>query len=96
MTGTNESPARRLGRAHDVLWRRTAGSVVIRHLDGRGVVLSGTGPMVWDALDRPRTIEEMAVTLADVFDRPANDIASDLVETLAAMRSSGMVIEVEA
>jgi len=96
VTGATESPARSLGRAHDVLWRRTAGSVVIRHLDGRGVVLTGTGPMVWDALDQPRTILEVAATLAAAFDRPANEIAADLVETIAALRSSGMVIEVEA
>lgn len=83
--------APRFVRSDRVLWRRTAHVVITRRLDGETLTLTGTGPALWDALDRPRTLDELSRLLADGFGVSPGRVAEDIEPVLSRLEADGVV-----
>jgi hypothetical protein len=76
-----------------VLFRRLPDSIVLLAVDGDGppTVLEGTGEELWDLLDRPRTLGELAGELADRHRADPEVVANDLRAALDDLRDRGLV-----
>ncbi len=79
-------------RAQNVLWRRTATSVVIRTIDGRGVTLSATGRALWDALAEPRRLSELTDLLHAAFADPSGALDGEVAQTLRQLEANEMLV----
>ncbi|MEJ7846373.1 MAG: PqqD family protein [Acidimicrobiales bacterium] len=67
-------------RAADVLWRRTAATVVLLAADDDEVFeLGGTAVALWDALAEPATLEEATAQLAAHYGVAVGVVATDVV-----------------
>src|SRR5262249_29421196 len=77
-------------RHPDVLWRRSLEAVLgLPPGSSEPVTLAGTGPEVWDLLERPCSIDELASELAQRHGTDAETVARDVlpvVERLAELR----------
>lgn len=80
-------------RAPDLLWRRTPTAVLIRSVDGRGWDLAGTGVELWDRLDEPRTIWELARGMRTKFKADSDAICVDLQAVVDLLIEDGVVVE---
>ena len=76
----------------DVLWRRTADTVVIRR---RGndelVVLAGTGADLWDSLAEPSSVGDVAAALAEEFGAELPVVRNDVERAVADLIERGVV-----
>src|SRR5690348_5572211 len=95
-TATDFDPGRRFVRATDVLWRRSAGVVMVRTVARSEVLeLSGTGVLLWLALGEPITAGELAEELAVLVGAPVSVVADDVLHALADLVQRGLVTEVD-
>ena len=76
-------------RRVDVLWRRSLDTVVCLPPDeSEPVTLAGTGPEVWDLLQTPHTLAELAAELSARHGADLGVVATDVrpvVERLAVL-----------
>ena len=85
-------PDERFVQARDALARRTRRSVVVLGSRARHpVVLRGTSKLVWDALERARTLDDVARDLAGRFVVEADDVHADVVPFVAELLDAGVV-----
>lgn len=80
-------------RAPDVLWRAIPGVAVIalRSPEEDVVVLSGSGPALWDQLAEPQRLDEMAVRFAADCGVPPDVVLDGLGEAVRQLRDRGLV-----
>jgi hypothetical protein len=77
---------RRWERDPEVLWRATPFAVVVLpQASDHPLVLAGTSAELWDLLDEPRTVAELADELAQRYEAEQGVIAVDLSASLAAL-----------
>jgi hypothetical protein len=78
-------------RRADLLVRTAPGFVAICRRDGHNVSLTGTGAAVWELLDRGRTVNDLVVSLASVYDADGVAIAGDVAPLLQRLVDEGFV-----
>ena len=79
-------------RRRDVIWRRTADAVLVLPLDAdEPFALAGSGPMVWDLLERPLAPDDIAPRLARSTGANVQVIADQLATLLADLARRGAV-----
>jgi len=68
------------------------GEIAILHLD-RAIYfgLQGAGAEIWDALDQPRSVDELRDALVATFDVSAQQCERDVVEILSSLEKEGLV-----
>lgn len=69
------SPARRLIRRPDVIWRSLPGFLVLVRLDGDVIVAEGSAGAIWARLADEVTVEELVHGLAQEFAVEPDSIA---------------------
>lgn len=70
-------------RSPDVLWRRTLEAVVLLAPDtGEIITLTATGQALWEALEEPGTVPEVAARVADGYDVAPEVVAADIAPVL--------------
>lgn len=52
---------------------------------------NGTGSLIWKLLDAPRTVAELAMAVAEVFDVEAARAECDVKEFIGEMKAVGLV-----
>jgi hypothetical protein len=76
-------------RRADVLWRRSLDTVVcLPPNETEPVTLAGTGPKVWDLLEAPHTLAQLATELSARHGADPGVVATDVrpvVERLAVL-----------
>lgn len=73
-------------RNDTVLWRLASDRVVVLRAGGQDVLsLDPTGRAVWDALDRPATLQELADRLAARYAAPRDQVERDVHALLLEM-----------
>lgn len=82
----------RFERAPEVLWRRSLGRVLLR-LPAAGdlVVLGASGPALWEALERPRSLDEVAGALGGDFGVDVRTVADDISPVLERLVELSLV-----
>jgi hypothetical protein len=81
-------------RDEAVLWRRLADGVLLLPPGSDELVaLSGTGAVVWEALESSMDTTELAERLAADFSTESSDIAEDVEETIRQLLSFGALRE---
>ena len=84
--------SRRWQRSTDVVWRQTADRVLLLHVDApEPVVVAGPGPLLWDLLKDPASLEDLAAGLSEAYKMPAERIAWDIEPVLAELTRQGLV-----
>jgi hypothetical protein len=83
--------ARRYRQRPDLLVREAPGFVAVSRVDGTSMSMADSGAAVWVLLDTPRTIAEVADTLAQTYDVDAAVIATDVEPLLSDLAESGFV-----
>lgn len=80
-----------------MLWRRTFDCVVVL-VPGTDdcLVLGGTGTALWDCFDTVRSLQEVAVELADTFGAVVALVHDDLSPVTEALLAQGVLVEAEA
>lgn len=79
-------------RAPKVLCRRTAAAAVLSRPDHDEVVtLRGSGPMLWDLLAEPISLDEAVDELADLYEVAAEEVRAGVVAALADLTRRGLV-----
>jgi Coenzyme PQQ synthesis protein D (PqqD) len=82
-------------RSRDVSWRRSLDAVVcLPPGSSEPVTLAGTAPEVWDLLERPRSLEELASELAGRHGIDAETVANDVLPVLRRMAELRLVVPV--
>jgi hypothetical protein len=79
-------------RRAEVLWRRTYDRVVIL-VPGSGelVALQASAAHLWERLEQPGSLRELAEQLATIYDASAEQIVSDMEPVLDELRRRGVV-----
>ena len=76
-----------------VLWRCTYDRVLILVPGEEGFLsLQGTGRDLWDVLEEPGTLDELAARLAGIYTAPAGRIASEIVNVIEELERRGAVV----
>jgi len=57
----------------------------------RPITLEGTGVAIWDALETPRSPDELVALMAETFSTPPERIAADVGRLLDDLQSLGVV-----
>jgi hypothetical protein len=66
--------------------------VVVRGtVDPEPVTLAGTGVAIWDALERPRSLDDLAGTLATMFAIDIDRVRCDLTPVLDDLVARGVL-----
>ena len=79
-------------RRGDVLWRRTLDGVLIRRRgDPEVVLLAGTGVALWETLDSPRPVADLAARLATAHDADRREVERDLGGIVDELVASGVL-----
>ena len=80
-------------RDERVLWRRSYARVVLL-APGRDepLVLQGTGRLVWELLDEPRSASVLNATLAELFHRDIDEVDREVTPFLAELRAAGALV----
>lgn len=82
-------------RRPDVLWRRSLDAVIGLPPDQiEPVTLAGTGPEVWDLLQTPRSLAELAAELANRHGADPEVVAADVRPVLERLAALGLVEQV--
>ena len=80
-----------LRRCSALLSRRVGDEVLVRTRDRDVVRLIGTGPALWDALERPSTITDIAVILARQFGADPAVVKADIEPVIDALLDAGIL-----
>lgn len=94
MTVAGPEPGRhhRYVRASDVLWRRTAATVVLLAAgDDEVVELAGTAVALWETLVEPASVEEVTAQLAAQFGVTAGVVAGDVASAVGDLVRRGVL-----
>jgi hypothetical protein len=79
-------------RRPSVLWRRSLDAVLCLPPNAaEPVTLAGTGPEVWELLQRPHTLPELASELAARHGIDAESVATDVRPALEELAVLGLV-----
>jgi coenzyme PQQ synthesis protein D (PqqD) len=79
-------------RRPDVLWRRSLDTVLCLPPDStEPVTLAGTGPEVWDLLQTPHSLAELAAELAARHRVDAEVVATDVRPVLERLAALGVI-----
>jgi hypothetical protein len=84
----------RLERAPDTLWRQAGGVLVVGRADRPEeppVAVTGAGSVIWMALDRPRSRDELGELAASLSDVPAEEARASLRELLDLLEDHDLV-----
>ncbi|MFI5047442.1 MAG: PqqD family protein [Acidimicrobiia bacterium] len=66
-------------RRPDALWRRGLDAVLVLPVDAdEPVMLTGTGPAVWELLAEPCTVPQLAAVLSEVYDAEPATVEADV------------------
>lgn len=83
-------------RRADVLWRRSLDAVIfLPPGESEPLTVTATGPEVWDLLAEPRSLEELAGTLAATHHADPSVVASDLAPVIEQLVALGVVDQVD-
>jgi hypothetical protein len=66
-------------RRDDVLWRRVGDTVLLRPRHRQLVLLQGTAPAMWEQLEHPISIRELAQRLAELYETTEDTVEADVV-----------------
>jgi len=81
-----------LARDTAVLWRRSAGTLLLKRRDSPAIIyLDETALALWEELDRPRTVEELALRLGDRYSAPADVVLADLLPVVDELERRRLV-----
>lgn len=79
-------------RRPDVLWRRALDSVVcLPPGAAEPITLAGTGPEVWNLLETPHSLAELAAELSARHRTDAEIVAADVRPVLARLAALGVI-----
>ena len=82
----------RWAHAPGVLWRRSAGRIVVDPPDGHdALLLEGSAAAVWDLLADPQELDALSVELSRRFAVPAATVRDDIEGLLADLEAAGAV-----
>jgi hypothetical protein len=85
----------RLRQSPSTPWRRVGGEVVLAPPGREDFdVLAGTGAVVWELLDEPRTVAEVVGVLAELYGMAEGDIDGDVGELVSALVQTGAIEEI--
>lgn len=79
-------------RSPAVLWRTAPGFLVVADVDGELTRAEGPAAAIWDLLDEPRTIEQIAGRLAGDFDAPIAEVRDDVSRFVEELAGRGLVV----
>ena len=80
-------------RDERVLWRRSFERIVLLAPGGEEpLVLEGTGRLVWELLDEPRSAWALNATLAELFHRDLDEVDREVTPFLAELRAAGALV----
>jgi hypothetical protein len=80
-------------RRPGVLWRRSLDAVIfLGEGGGDPKTLGGGGPELWELLDEPRSVAELAELLAAGFGADPVAVAADVRATLVELERLGAVV----
>lgn len=84
----------RFRRAHQVQQAEYAGTVIL--FDGRTyfILPNAAARDLWALLAEPRSVEELAASLEELYDAPHEVIARDIVFQLTRLCQGGLVVQV--
>ncbi|HET7486628.1 MAG TPA: PqqD family protein [Acidimicrobiales bacterium] len=71
------------------LWHTTSRRVLVNPPEGATFDLDGVAGLVWEALDEPVTIDDLAADLAAVFDRPVEEVGPEVARVVAELVAAG-------
>jgi len=81
----------RWGREPGLLWRSTPFAVVVRsRRSEETTVLGGSGAKVWELIDPPVTVADLAGRLAGLYSADPAIVASDVTATLEELERRGI------
>jgi hypothetical protein len=84
-----------LRRADRTAWQHVDRQLVILDVPSRTLLgLNGTAARVWQLLDGERSLEAIALDLAEVFQQPATRVRSDVLGFAAQLLERGCVEQV--
>jgi hypothetical protein len=84
-----------LARSPNVAYAVLEGEGVIYHLrQDEILVFNPTATLIWEAFDGSRTLEEMAVDFARLFDVPREAIMADVLATARDLFTRELVLDV--
>ena len=70
-----------------------AGESVVHHPESKQVaIIDAMSTLVWQAFDGQSTVNELAEDLADIYQAPAEEIATDLIALCESLASHGLVL----
>jgi Coenzyme PQQ synthesis protein D (PqqD) len=79
-------------RRTDILWRRSLDKIVCLPPDeSEPVTLAGTGPQLWDLLQTPHSLSELAAELAARHRVDPEVVAAGVAPVLARLAALGVV-----
>lgn len=77
--------------------RRIAGETIIVPVSSRVgdldaiYTLNEAGSRVWMLLEASKSVQEIIAVLCDEYDAPRDEVATDLVDLLEALRANGLI-----
>lgn len=74
-----------------MLWRHSAGRVLVTLPDGELHLLDGTAAAAWELLDHPKTLDELVDRLLQLYDADEARVREDVNELLALLNQAGVV-----
>lgn len=85
--------AGRWTRAGDVFWHETLGAVaLLPRTAPHPLALTGSGAALWELLETPSTLEELAVELARRFAADPDEVTRDIAPVLLQLAATGAVV----
>lgn len=83
----------RCRRADDVLFRRSAGRMLLGRVGDPGIVeLTGSGPAMWAEFAFPRDLDEVIRSLAGEFNMAPADIVEDVWPVIDQLATAGFLV----
>jgi hypothetical protein len=67
--------------------------VILDPQGGEYFSLSDVGASIWELCDGSRTVEEIAASLAEIYDAPPEAIRSDVAELVDELTLAGLLVQ---
>ncbi len=84
-------------RTEDWLSTVSNGSVIMMHAaNGRFVGLNETASRIWALLEKPRTVEEIGIRLAEEFEISPQQAVADMMPLVRMLIDNGAIARVSA
>jgi len=81
-------------RSRDVVWRRSLDAILILPIAGsEPLTLGGSGPELWELLEVPASLADLASTLAARHEADVEVVARDIEAVLDGLVKLGVVEE---